>query len=362
MLLHGIDELLLFLLTRKYQLLNHKIMADLRTNYLGIQLKNPVIAGASNMVTSTDNLKALEDSGAAAIVYKSLFEEQIQLERYEMESQMQDYNDRHAEMISLFPGIQHAGPQAHLVNLRKARETVKIPLFASLNAIYKESWIEYAKLIQETGVDGLELNFYFIPVNFDKEGRSIIKEQVEILIEVKKNVSIPVSIKLSPVYTNALKVITEMDKAGADGFVLFNKMFEPEIDTDTEEHFSPFNLSSESDHRLPLRYAGLLHGKVKASLCSSTGIFTGADVIRMILAGADTVQIVSTLYKNKIQHLSTMIREIEEWMNKKNYSSLKDFRGKLSEKNTVNPYTYKRAQYIDLLLKSGDLMKSYSLR
>jgi len=337
-------------------------MTDLKTTYLGMQLKNPVIAGASNMVTSVDNLKALEDAGAAAIVYKSLFEEQIQLESYELESQMQDYNERHAEMVSLFPEIKHAGPQEHLLNLRKAKEAVKIPLFASLNAIYKESWIEYAKLIQQTGVDGIELNFYFIPLNYEKEGRSIIKEQIDILIEVKKNVSIPVSVKLSPYYTNTLKVITEMDQAGADGFVLFNKMFEPEINIDAEEHFSPFNLSSENDHRLPLRYAGLLHGKVKASVCSSTGIYTGSDVIKMILAGADAVQVVSTLYKNKIQHLSAVLKEIEEWMGKKNYSSLKNFRGKLSEKNTVNPFTYKRAQYIDLLLRSGDLMKSYSLR
>jgi len=337
-------------------------MTDLRTFYLGIQLKNPVIAGASNMVTSTDNLKALEEAGAAAIVYKSLFEEQIQLESFEMESQMHEYNERHAEMVSLFPDIKHAGPQEHLVNLRKAKESVKIPLFASLNAIYKESWVEYAKLIQQTGVDGIELNFYFIPMNFEKDGKSIIKEQIEILVEVKKNVSIPVSVKLSPYYTNTLKVITEMDTAGADGFVLFNRMFEPEIDINTQEHFSPFNLSGENDYRLPLRYAGLLYGKVKASVCSSTGIYSGSDVIKMILAGADVVQVVSTLYKNKIPHLSVMLKEIEEWMNTKNYSSLKEFRGKLSEKNTVNPFTYKRAQYIDLLLRSGDLMKSYSLR
>lgn len=314
------------------------------------------------MVTSTDNLKALEEAGAAAIVYKSLFEEQIQLESFEMESQMHEYNERHAEMVSLFPDIKHAGPQEHLVNLRKAKESVKIPLFASLNAIYKESWVEYAKLIQQTGVDGIELNFYFIPMNFEKDGKSIIKEQIEILVEVKKNVSIPVSVKLSPYYTNTLKVITEMDTAGADGFVLFNRMFEPEIDINTQEHFSPFNLSGENDYRLPLRYAGLLYGKVKASVCSSTGIYSGSDVIKMILAGADVVQVVSTLYKNKIPHLSVMLKEIEEWMNTKNYSSLKEFRGKLSEKNTVNPFTYKRAQYIDLLLRSGDLMKSYSLR
>ncbi len=337
-------------------------MSDLRTNYLGIELKNPIIAGASNMVNNVDNLKALEDAGVAAIVYKSLFEEQIQLESFEMDSQMHDYDNRHAEMVSLFPDIKHAGPEEHLLKLRKAKESVKIPLFASLNAIYKESWVEYAQLIEETGVDGLELNFYFIPLDFEKEGRSIIKEQLDILIEVKKNVNIPVSIKLSPYYTNTLKVVSEFDTVGADGFVLFNKMFEPEIDINKEDHFSPFNLSGENDHRLPLRYAGSLFGRIKGSICSSTGIYKAEDVIKMLLAGSDAVQIVSTLYKNKIQYVSVILKEIENWMNKKGYGSLKDYKGKLSAKNTVNPFVYKRAQYIDLLLKSGELMKSYSLR
>ena len=314
------------------------------------------------MVNNNDNLKAIEDAGAAAIVFKSLFEEQIQLENYEMDSQMNEYNDRHAEMIDLFPSLKHAGPEEHLVRLRKAKESLRIPLIASLNAIYKESWIEYAKLIQETGVDAIELNFYFIPVNFEKEGKSIIKEQIEILIEVKKNLSIPVSIKLSPYYTNTLKVISEMDKAGADGFVLFNKMFEPDIDTEKQDHFSPFNLSSEHDHRLPLRYAGLLRGKIKASICSSTGIYSGNDVVKMILAGADAVQVVSTLYKNKIPHLTRMLNDIETWMQNKEYDSLKSFRGKLSEKNTINPFVYKRAQYIDLLLKSEEFLKPANLR
>lgn len=157
-------------------------------------------------------------------------------------------------------------------------------------------------------------------------------------------------------------MVSEFDRVGADGFVLFNRMFEPEIDIDKEEHFSPFNLSGENDHRLPLRYAGLLFGKVKASVCSSTGIYDAADVIKMLLAGSDAVQIVSTLYKNKIQYLSVMLKDIEDWMSKKGYESLKDFKGKLSAKNTINPFTYKRAQYIDLLFKSGELMKSHSLR
>ncbi|MBE0652835.1 MAG: dihydroorotate dehydrogenase-like protein [Bacteroidales bacterium] len=337
-------------------------MANLKTTYLGLELKNPVIVGASDLVTKVENLKAAEEAGAAAIVYKSLFEEQIQLENYQLDQQMSDYNDRNAEMISLFPDVDHAGPREFLHNLKKAKETVSIPLIASLNAIYKESWIEYAKLIEDTGVDALELNFYAIPGDFEAEGNSIVESQVEVVKEIKQILNIPVSVKLSPFYTNILKVFTDMDEVGVDGFVLFNKMFQPDIDLEKEEHISPFYLSAENDYRMALRYAGLLYGNTAASVCASGGIFHGKDVIKLILAGADAVQVVSTLYKNKISHISVMLKDIEEWMNDKGYSSLKDIIGKVSKKKTRDPFVYKRAQYIDLLLKSGDLLKNYSLR
>jgi dihydroorotate dehydrogenase (fumarate) len=337
-------------------------MINLKTNYLGLELKNPIIVGASDLSSKTENLKAAEDAGAAAIVYKSLFEEQIQLEKYQLDEQMNEYNERHAEMINIFPEVDHAGPKEFLFNLRKAKESINIPLIASLNAVYKESWIEYAKLIEDTGVDAIELNFYSLPRDFNKREDEIIKEHLDIVKEIKTSLSIPVTVKLSPYYTNVLKLITELDKSGVDGFVLFNKMFQPDIDIETEQHSSPFNLSSEYDHRLSLRFAGLLHGKVKAGICSSSGITHGKDVIKMILAGADAVQIVSTLYKHRISHISTMLKDIEEWMKAKNYNSLKDFKGKLSETNTKDPFIYKRAQYIELLLKSGDLLKTHTLR
>ena len=337
-------------------------MMNLKTTYLGLELKNPIIVGASDLVSDVKNLKAAEEAGAAAIVYKSLFEEQIQLESYHLDDQMNEYNERHAEMINLFPDIEHAGPKEFLFNLRQARENVSIPLIASLNAIYKETWIEYARQIEETGVDALELNFYSIPGDFSKKSEEIAQNQIDILKAVKKAVKIPVSVKLSTFYTNVLAVIKEMDEAGVNGFVLFNKMFQPDVDLDKEEHISPFNLSSEHDYRLPLRFAGLLHGKVNASVCASTGIFQGRDVIKMILAGADAVQVVSTLYKNKISHISRMLSDMEEWMKSKNYSSLDDFKASLSEKNTKDPFVYKRGQYIELLLKSGELLKTHTLR
>jgi dihydroorotate dehydrogenase (fumarate) len=337
-------------------------MANLKTRYMGIELKNPVIVGACNLVNNLDNVRKVEEAGAAAIVYKSLFEEQIQLESAQLDNKLEEYNERHAEMVKLFPSIQHAGPEEHLFNLALVKKTIKIPLIASLNAIFKETWIDYARRIEEMGVDALELNFYHVPRDVDFDGHNLITDQVDILKAVKKAVKIPVSVKLSPFYANPLNVVSQLDNAGANGVILFNRLFQPEIDMEKQEHFTPFNLSSPDDNRLPLRFAGLLHGNIKGSLCSSTGVFTGKDVAKMILAGADCVQVVSTIYKNKIGYISQIIKDLESWMDSKGYKSLDDFRGKLSNKNINNPFVYKRAQYIDLLLKSDEILINHPLR
>jgi dihydroorotate dehydrogenase (fumarate) len=334
-------------------------MVDLKTKYLGLDLKNPVILGASNLVTKIDNLKRAEEAGAAAIVYKSLFEEQIQLESAQFDDQLEEYNERNAEMVKLFPSIEHAGPEEHLVNLRKVKETVGIPVIASLNAIYTESWIDYAQQLEQTGVDALEFNFFYIPRDTQTDGRDVNNQQLEIIKAVKPKVKLPISIKVSPFYANPLNVVSQMDKLGVDGFVLFNRLFQPDIDIEKEQHFSPFNLSSPEDNKLSLRFAGMLYGTIGASICSNTGVFSGADVVKMILAGADCVQVVSTVYKNKIEYISTILKDLQTWMESKNYNNLASFRGKLSQKNTNDPFVYKRAQYIDLLLKSDQIFKKH---
>jgi dihydroorotate dehydrogenase (fumarate) len=337
-------------------------MANLKTTYMGIGLKNPIIVGACNLVTDLNNLKKMEEAGAAAIVYKSLFEEQIQLEELEMHETITEYAERNAEMVSLFPVINHAGPAEYLINLEKAKINISIPLIASLNAIYKETWIEYAVKIQETGVDGIELNFYNVPSDFEMSGQAIEEKQIEILKAVKAAVRIPVSVKLSPFYSNPLKLITEMDKDGAGAFVLFNRLFEPDIDMKTEEHHFPYNLSNEDDNRLALRYSGLLYNNINASICANTGIYTGNDVAKMILAGADCVQVVSTLYKSNIDVIRIILKDIENWMDSKDYKTLDDFRGKQSKKKTKDRYAYKRAQYVDILMHSSEIFKRYPLR
>ena len=334
-------------------------MVDLKTKYLGIELKNPVIVGASNLVTKLDNVKRAEQAGAAAIVYKSLFEEQIQLESAQLDDALEEYNERNAEMVKLFPTIEHAGPEEHLVNLRKVKESVNIPVIASLNAIYKESWVEYAKLLEQTGVNGLELNFFYVPRDTETDGRDVRNQQVDILKEIKSNVKIPISVKLSPFYANPLNIVAQMDKLGVNGFVLFNRLFQPDIDIEKQEHYSPFNLSNPEDHKLSLRFAGLIYGTITGSICANTGIYTGVDVVKMILAGADCVQIVSTVYKNKVEYIATILRDLESWMESKKYSRLDDFKGKLSNKKTNDPFVYKRAQYIDLLLKSDQIFKKF---
>ncbi len=336
---------------------------DLTTKYMGVELKNPIIVGACNLVTDIKVLKTLEESGASAIVYKSLFEEQIHLENLEHYQAEEEYASRHAEMSGgMMPEMEHAGPEEYLSNLKKTREALDIPLFASLNAVYEETWVDYAKQIEATGVDGIELNFYAIPKDFDIDGRSILTEQIDILQKVKESVNIPVAVKLSPYYTSILYAIGEMDKLDVDAFVIFNRLFQPEIDIDKEVHYFPYNLSSQNDNRLTLRYAGLLHGNINAAICCNHGIFTGEDVASMILAGADVVQVVSTLYKNGLGQITTMLQHLENWMKSKNYKSLDEFRGKLSRKTLNDPFIYKRAQYVDILMNSDEIYKKYPLR
>jgi len=332
-------------------------MSNLKTTYMGIPLKNPLVVGASNLVTDISNLIKLEEEGAAAVVYKSLFEEQIQLESYSMEEEIGLYEDWDAEHASIFPMLGHAGPQEHLHKLRIVKDTLNIPVIGSLNCVNEDTWADYAVKMAETGIDALELNFYANVIDADKTGTSIVNDQIKVLKMVKEKVNIPIGVKLSPFYTNAFGVIKRLERAGADGFVLFNRLFQPDIDLEKEEHHFPYNFSSSVDSRLALRYAGLLHGQINGTIVSNTGILSGADALKMIMAGADAVQVVSAIYKRGISHIGKMLRDMEEWMEIHGYESIDAFKGKLSKANMSDPFAYKRAQYVDILMKSEIFMQ-----
>lgn len=332
-------------------------MTDLKTSYMELKLKNPVIAGASNLMLDIDNIKRIEEAGAAAIIYKSLFEEQIQLEKLQLDEMIEEYSERNAEMITVFPRMEHAGPLEYLTSVKKAKESVSIPVIASLNAVNKNTWIEYAKKIEETGVDGIELNLFYVPYDAEKEGSSIEDEQLGIVKTVIDVLSIPVSIKLSSFYSNPLNFINKIDGLGPGGFVLFNRLFQPDIDIDKQEQSLPLRLSDPGYSRLPLRFTGLLYDSINADICSSSGIFDGSDVIKFVLAGADCIQCVSTLYKNGIGHITRMLEDIGSWMKEKGYTKLDEFRGILSMKNQKDPFAYNRTQYVDLLIKGTEIIK-----
>jgi len=336
-------------------------MADLSTTYMGVKLKNPLILGASNLVSKPETIKQIEQAGIGAIVYRSLFEEQIQLENLQMDEDLSEYENRNAEMTKLFPGLEHGGPKEHLYNVEKLKKSVSVPVFASLNAIYEPTWVEYAKELEKTGVDGLEINLYAVPGYFEVTGQSIEDKQVQIVKAVKKAVKIPVSVKISLFYSNPLNFIKKVDEAGADAYVLFNRFFQPEIDIEKEEYYYPWELSNPKDHMLTLRAAGLLYGNVSGSICASRGIYDGSDVIKMILAGADVVQMVSTIYRNQPSVVADILTEMNRWMDNKGYKTLDDFRGKLSRKNMKDPFTYQRAQYVDILMKSESIFKKYPM-
>lgn len=337
-------------------------MADLSTTYMGIPLRNPLLVGASSLTANVEAIQQIEAMGAGAIVTPSLFEEQIQLERFEFDEALHREEARSAEMLTVVPQVQHGGPREHLFWVKKAKEAVRIPVIASLNAVSKATWLEYAKRLEDAGVDGLECNLFASPREGQQSGEVVEREQIDLIHALKQAVAIPLSVKLSFFYTNPLNVVPRMDAAGASAFVLFNRLFDPEIDVQQEHSCLAFNLSRETDHRLPLRYAGLLAGSIQADICSSTGIFTGEDVVRMILAGATTVQTVSALLRHGLAHIQVMLRQLTEWMEARGYDSLPAFRGKLSHRNNRDPWVYTRAQYVKLLMDPQGIMTKPSGR
>lgn len=325
-------------------------MADLSTTYMGLKLSSPLVVGACSLSKDVDRIKAAEDAGAGALVIKSLFEEQIQLERLELEESLKTGADFFQEAQSYFPDLEHAGPEEHLFWVDKARKAVKMPLIASLNASNTGTWTDWAQKIEGAGVDGIELNVYTLGSDAGRDSNSLEDDLVAIVKDVAGKVKIPVSVKLSPYITGLAHLISRLDEAGVAGIVLFNRFSLPDIGIKSEKVVQKLVFSEPAEALLPLRWTGLMHGRIKADLAAGTGVHDADDAIKMILAGAKSVQVVSTLYRNGIDHLRTMNDGISAWMDGKGYKGIEDFRGKLSHGKLPDPHAFERAQYIKLLL------------
>jgi dihydroorotate dehydrogenase (fumarate) len=322
---------------------------------MGLELSNPLVPSASPLTTDVGNIRRLEDAGAGAIVLHSLFEEQIQHDTSELQYYLQYGIERFAESLTYFPdpGDYPLGPEEYLNLVAKATEAVRIPVIASLNGISTGGWISYAKKIQEAGADALELNVYYIPTDAKLAGEQVEDVYLSVLRAVKRSVSIPVAMKLSPYFSSMAHTADKLASAGADGLVLFNRFYQPDIDLDNLEVAPHLLLSTPAEMRLPLRWVALLYGKVRSSLAATTGISSGQDVAKMILAGADVTMMCSALLRMGIPHLGTVRKGLVDFMESKEYESVAQMKGVLSQKACAEPAAFERANYMKALTGYG---------
>jgi dihydroorotate dehydrogenase (fumarate) len=324
---------------------------DLTSRYMGLQLKNPLIASASPLNTDLSNIRRLEDAGAAAVVLPSLFEEQIEAEarRYD---RLTSYNtESFPEALSYFPQAcdYQVGPQQYLELVRRASEAVDIPVIASLNGVTEEGWVSYANLIEEAGAKGLELNIYFIPADLSLSGRDVEQRYLDILRAVRASISIPISIKLSPYFSAIGSMALELDRSGANGLVLFNRFYQPDIDVAQLRLVTDLTLSGPNEIRLPLLWLGVLSGRVRASLAATTGVTTADEVVKYLLVGADAVMTTSALLRHGIAYIGTLLAGLTQWLSARDFASLQKVRGLLSHQRANNPEAFERANYIKIL-------------
>jgi len=328
---------------------------DLSTTYMGMKLANPLVVSAGPMSMDLDSLRKMEDSGAAAVVLASLFEEQIQHEAMELDFYLQHGADRWAEATTYFPHQQDykLGPEEYLDHVSAAKGAVAIPVIASLNGLSTGGWISYARKIEQAGADAIELNVYFIPTDPRLASHRVEEAYLAVLQAVKSAVSIPVAMKLSPFFSATASMAARLASAGVDALVLFNRFYQPDIDIDNLEVRPSLTLSSSLEMRLPLRWVAILHGKIRASLAGSGGIHTAQDVAKMILVGADVTMMCSALLKHGISHLATMRAGLVEIMAAKEYESVQQMKGILSLRNCPEPAAFERANYLKTLHSFG---------
>jgi dihydroorotate dehydrogenase (fumarate) len=324
---------------------------DLSTTYLGLKLKNPIVPSASPLSHTLDSMKRLEDAGAAAIVMYSLFEEQITHEAAELDHYLSYGTESFAESLTYFPEANeyNLGPEEYIELLHSAKGSLEIPVIGSLNGISTGGWIEYAKKIEEAGADALELNVYYIPTDPKLVSQDVEERYLEVLHAVKRTVKIPVAMKLSPHFSSMANMARRLDNAGANGLVLFNRFYQPDIDLETLEVKPNVILSSPQALRLPLRWIAILYGRLKASLAATSGVHRAQDVVKLMMAGADVTMMCSALLKNGPQHVQQVLSELDQWMLEHEYTSVKQMKGSMSQKAVADPAAFERANYMKAL-------------
>lgn len=322
---------------------------DLTTTYLGLELRSPLVVGAAAPLTEDiDNLRRIEDAGAAAIVLHSLFEEQIRRDRLEIHHHLEHGTESFAEALTYFPDtdIFHVGTEQYLDHIRRAKTLLSIPVIASLNGATLGGWTDYAQQMEQAGADAIELNIYSIPTDLHTSGADIESLYLSIVSAVKAQVSIPVAVKLSPYFSSMANMAKRLSDAGANGLVLFNRFYQPDIDIDALEVRPHVLLSTPQDLRLPMRWIALLYGRVPVDFAATSGIHKAPDVVRMLMAGANVTMIVSSLLRHGIHHLTTIERDLISWLTENDYISVQQLRGSMSQLRCPNPSEFERAQYM----------------
>jgi len=324
---------------------------DLTTRYMGLTLKNPLVASASPLTGNLDGIKRLADAGAAAVILPSLFQEEIEADANRYERLTSANENSWPEASSNFPELadyKH-GPQSYLELIRRASKEVDIPVLASLNGITDSGWISYAKQIEEAGAKGLELNIYFIAANLAMTGVEVEQRYLDIMRAVRAAVSIPVAIKLSPYFSSVGNMALALQNAGADALVLFNRFYQPDLDLARLEILTDLRLSESQEIRLPLLWLAVLSGRVKASLAASTGVSSANEIVKYLLVGADVVMTTSSLLRHGPGHITTLLEGLETWLNARDFKSLEQVRGIMSQRNLRDPGAFERANYIKIL-------------
>jgi len=323
----------------------------LTTSYLGMTLKNPIVASSSPLSHNVDSIRRLEDAGAAAVVMYSLFEEQITFESFYVDHYLTSGTDSFAESLSYFPEMQgyNVWPDEYMNLIRRAKNAVDIPIIGSLNGVSAGGWTDYAVLMEEAGADAIELNLYYIPTNENFQGSEVEDMYVNVLRQVRRSVSVPVSMKLSPYFSSTANMAKRLVDEGANGLVLFNRFYQPDIDLETLEVVPRLVLSGSNELRLPLRWVAILYGRLMADLAITTGIHSSQDVLKALMAGAKVTMMASELLQNGIRRIGVILEEVRSWMDEHEYESVAQMIGSMSQQHCTEPAAFERANYMKML-------------